>query len=370
MSALVETALRRAFVFNPAVTIHELRMRMRGFRLFGALLATTMLASAAVLATYYWYGAFDYAGDLTNIGRYCFYALSYTLLLVITIGMPAYAAGALTMENEKGTVDMLRATLLTPADVVTGKLLVVLAFGLMLLASTAPVAAWCVLLGGLEPMTIVRVYVFMAAIAAAGVALGGLVSAWQKRTIVAMSITFGLIVLWNVVPPAMGGLLQAMSYSLDSFDESTVSAVVAIGALAVWGFMAAWMLYVVLAWGLSRIHAKFRKTNLGTGLAAGGSILAMVLFLVRFSAALSDLISRAEMSILFLMTPFVQLILVIEEGVVDDMIGAMATGTLSSGASVSAADMQLLIWFLTTGGAIVLAACLWSLAVRKVSAKW
>ena len=101
MSALVETALHKALAFNPAVTVHELRMRMRGFRPFGALLATTLLASAAVLVTYHWYDTFSYGGDLTNVGRYCFYALSYTLLAVITIGMPAYAAGALTMRRRK-----------------------------------------------------------------------------------------------------------------------------------------------------------------------------------------------------------------------------------------------------------------------------
>ena len=368
MSALVETTLQKALAFNPAVTMHELRMRMRGFRPFGALLATTMLASAAVLITYYWYHTFDYYGDLTNVGRYCFYALSYTLLAVITIGMPAYAAGALTTETEKGTIDMLRATLLTPADVVTGKLLVVLAFGLMLLVSTAPIAAWCVLLGGLEPMTIVRVYVFLAAISAAGVALGGCVSAWRKRTVVAMAITFGLIVLWNVIPPVLGGVLQSLKYSLDNFDESTFSAVLAIGILAVWGFMAAWMLYVALAWVLSRINARFRKTNLGTGLASGGCILVLVLFLTRFSEALAELVSQAEISILFLMTPFVQLILVIEESVVDDMVASMTSGTGAS--TVTAAEMQLLIWLLTTGGAMFLAMFLWSLAVRKFGAKW
>ncbi len=368
MSALVEMALQKALAFNPAVTIHELRMRMRGFRPFGALLATTILASAAVLITYYWYDAFDYYGDLTNVGRYCFYALSYTLLLVITIGMPVYAAGALTMETEKGTVDMLRATLLTPADVVTGKLLVVLAFGLMLLASTAPIAAWCVLLGGLEPMAIVRVYVFLAAVSAAGVALGGFVSAWQKRTVVAMAITFGLIVLWNVIPPVIGAVLEGLKYSLDNFDEDVFSTLIGIGILAVWSFMGAWMLYVALAWGLSRIHAKFRKTALGTGIASGGCILVLVLFLTRFSAALSNLVGQAEMSVLFLMTPFVQLILVIEESFAEEMIGSV---TSSGGTpAVTAGEMQLLVWLLTTGGAIFLSVFLWSLAVRKFGAKW
>ncbi|MBN1459173.1 MAG: ABC transporter permease [Armatimonadetes bacterium] len=194
--AALEEGLYRAFRFNPCVARHELRLHMRGWRPFIVLLAYASIASAAVLLTFLpalleeSYGSYG-----EELGRVALTVLSFTQLTLILLLLPAYAAAAIAMEREKRTLDMLRATLVTPADVVTGKLLVVFAFGVVLLLTSLPVAAWCLLLGGVSPKEILYTYSYLLAAGALVSALGLAFSARVARPMGAVVSTYGALIL-------------------------------------------------------------------------------------------------------------------------------------------------------------------------------
>lgn len=131
---------------NPAVARHELPLRMRGARPFLMLLvygtapAVVVLIMLALALSEARQGGRPPSYD-TEMGRSLFAGLVMALLGLMVFGIPAYAAGAVAMEREKRALEMLRATLLSSADVVSSKLLVVLAFAGMLLVTSLPVAA-------------------------------------------------------------------------------------------------------------------------------------------------------------------------------------------------------------------------------------
>ena len=361
------------FDFNPAVAIHELRMRMRGSRPFVMLLAGALLASMAVLITLWYllevegaqYGA---SGSDIQVGRWAFYALAYTLLTLVLFSLPVYAAASVSSEREKGTLDMLRATLLSPSDVVSGKLLVVLAFGGVVLVTTLPVAAWCVLLGGIEPGEIARVYVYLCALAFGGISLGVLISCWRKRSAPAISETTVLMGVWCVGPPLFTGMLLSLQYAGGGggSPSNIVGELVAAVVFVLWALASAWLLFVGLRWLLPKLAARPRGP-LATWLAFGGTAAALVWFVARFADAFLYLVSNARTEVLFVGSPYVAMFLLLQEDAVGDLIRS-AGG--SGAAPASAADLQTLAWLISTGAVVLMALALWALAVRVFRARW
>jgi hypothetical protein len=201
MSEALETGLYRVFRFNPCVAVHELRLRMRGWRPFIVLLAYAGIACAAAALAWIPLALEQhrFGPRAIEIGRITFAVLAHTQLTLILLIVPAYAAGAVTMEREKRTLEMLRASLVTPSDIVSGKLLVILAFGLVLLITSVPVASWCVLLGGVAPEEVFYVYTFLFAVAFFAAALGMLYSARMRRSMGAIVAAYGTLIATGVL---------------------------------------------------------------------------------------------------------------------------------------------------------------------------
>ena len=121
ITGVVESGLYRLFRLNPCIAINELRMRMRGVRPFLVLCLYAGIASAAVLialAAMTYERRVVYGPYAHQAGRTTFTVLAHTQLTLILLILPAYGAGAITMEREKRTLEMLRAALVSAGDVV------------------------------------------------------------------------------------------------------------------------------------------------------------------------------------------------------------------------------------------------------------
>ena len=248
MAEAIERALYWAFRFNPCVVNHELRLRMRAGRAFLLMLTYALLASLAVVIPVFfvaWQRTHLYGsqGSGTSLGRVGLHALAYTELTLIFIALPAYAAATIAAEREKRTLEMLRATLVTPADVVTGKLLVVVAFAAVLLGATVPAAAWCVLMGGVGPSDVIHVFTYLFAVAVAVSAFGVLLSARFQRSLGATVATYAVLLGLGVLSVLVIYAVSVVTMiSRHASSPPAMGSAAALGLIAVPVLVTAWLL--------------------------------------------------------------------------------------------------------------------------------
>lgn len=141
------------YAFNPLL-VRELRSWLRGRRplvlltgylvvCLGGMILAALLCQVRSL--------FRQAPDPASYGRYMFSGLFETQVVLVVLIVLAYSAGAISLEHEKRTFEMLAVTSLSSLEIVAGKALAVCAFAAMLVLTSLPLAALCLLLGGISP---------------------------------------------------------------------------------------------------------------------------------------------------------------------------------------------------------------------------
>lgn len=116
------------------------------------------------------------------------------LLLVLFVG-PGYAAAQISQERERRTLGLLQITLVSPWRIVTGKLGAASAWLLLLVLLAAPMAAAAFFLGGVTVGDLLRGVAYLAVITVAVAALGIGISSMVRRTVAAVVLTYGLVLL-------------------------------------------------------------------------------------------------------------------------------------------------------------------------------
>jgi len=351
MSAFLETNLYRLFRFNPCVTMNELRMRMRGARPFLVLLFYALVAAAAVLLTLIPITierSMSYGPERLEIGRLTFQVLAYTQLTLILLILPAYAAGAITMEREKRTLEMLRATLVTPTDVISGKLLVIFAFALVLLLSSLPVAAWCMLLGGIAPDELFYAYTHLFVVAVFVSALGIFFSSFLSRSMGAIVLTYGTLIALSVLSGVIPGIIM-MILSLGGTGSTSFGSLGAFFILLVLGIASGYV------WLLARLlPPSARRPVIIVGILAA---LAWLVFLLYPSLPAQHAVRTASITWLMILNPYVSL-----GGILSgDFAGMLTSGGMGGPAPAS---IHVLVWSISGVVLLALAASLWALSVR------
>jgi len=135
-------------------------------------------------------------------GQTLFGTLLFGILGLVCFIVPGVAAGAVAGERERLTLVPLQVTLLTPGQVLRGKLLASLAFTTLLLVATLPLLAVAYVLGGVSVPEIAGGLLLVLASAA----FLGMVSIWastllrrvQRATVVSYGLV-GLLVLGTPV---------------------------------------------------------------------------------------------------------------------------------------------------------------------------
>jgi ABC-2 type transport system permease protein len=199
--------------------VKELRSRFRGRRAFVVL--TLYLAVLALIA----YGAYSvvaptarelsqFGGGLiaggnpnasATVGQAIFTLLSVIQLLLVCFIAPALTAGAISLEREKQTLDLLVATPMRPGAIVIGKLLSALAFVVLMILAGIPVSALVLMYGGASIDDILRQQVVLFASAIGFGVIGLFFSALIKRTQTAivltyctvLALTIGTLLIWR-----------------------------------------------------------------------------------------------------------------------------------------------------------------------------
>jgi ABC-type transport system involved in multi-copper enzyme maturation permease subunit len=224
-----------------AVSTKELRGRMRGRRAFAVLTVYLVLLALFSWAVYEFqrsaatsiYGQPGYSGVgapsvalSAQIGQSLFSGLLMIETLLVAVLAPAFTSGAISLEREKQTLDLLVVTPLSSGALVIGKLVSALAYVFVLILSSVPLAAIVFLFGGVGPEDLVRAYLLLAAVAVGYGAIGLFISALVRRTQVATVVTY-LTVLALTVGTAV---LWAFLYSTSGSTPTTTFVTDAGGA--------------------------------------------------------------------------------------------------------------------------------------------
>jgi ABC-type transport system involved in multi-copper enzyme maturation permease subunit len=128
--------------------------------------------------------------------------------VLISLMVPAFAAGAITGEKERQTYEMLLASPMRPGAILLGKLLAALCHLAILVFASLPIVMLCLPLGGMSTQEVFATYVAMAA----SVALFGTVcivaSSYFTRTLASLVVSYLMI-----LPLAMIGVLCYLATS-------------------------------------------------------------------------------------------------------------------------------------------------------------
>ena len=193
-------ALRDIGIGIVAVGTKELRGRMRGRRAF--IFLTFYLV---VLAAFAWMmeliqeqrvnvgfgnGSFFAAAQ---IGREVFIGLLMFQTLLVVFLAPAYTAGAISLEREKQTLDLLATTPISSLAIVLGKLASALTFVFLLILSSIPLTALVFTFGGVSPDDLIRGYLILFITGFGLGTIGLFASSLVRRTQAATVLTYFLV---------------------------------------------------------------------------------------------------------------------------------------------------------------------------------
>lgn len=129
-----------------------------------------------------------------------FTMLQYGLILVL---VPLLGAGAIVDERKERSLQLLVLTDLDPWQITSGKFLARLGVICLIILSNVPVLFFSALLGGVEPLDVVRVFSLTVGTAALFLAVAVAVSAVARNTITAAMITYTILVAYLLSPLAL-----------------------------------------------------------------------------------------------------------------------------------------------------------------------
>jgi ABC-type transport system involved in multi-copper enzyme maturation permease subunit len=186
-----------------AVGVKELRGRMRGRRAFVILTIYLLLLGGfawmveLIMERTY---SFSFGGNGTYataaIGQGIFAALLMLETLQVAFLAPSSTAGAISLEREKQTLELLVVTPITSLAIVLGKLLSALVYVWLLIAASIPLTAVVFMYGGVAPEDVVRGYLVLIVTALGLGAFGLFCSSLVRRTQAATAITiFGVLAM-------------------------------------------------------------------------------------------------------------------------------------------------------------------------------
>jgi len=206
--------LRRTGVGISAIGVKELRGRMRGRRAFvilGLYLVLlggfTWMVELIMERTYSTGLGGGSAFATAAIGQGIFASLLMLETLLVVFLAPMSTVGAISLEREKQTLEMLAATPISSAAIVFGKLVSALVYVWLLIAASIPLTAVVFVFGGVAPEDLARGYLVLVVTALGFGSFGLFCSSLVKRTQAATAIT-----IFGVLAISIGTLFAIVSW--------------------------------------------------------------------------------------------------------------------------------------------------------------
>jgi len=215
---------------NPVLS-KDLRTRMRGSKAF---LVQGFYAGllALMMGLYYlsWWIRYQTGASplliSSDLGRGLYLLIFETQAALVALITPALTAGTITLEREQRTYELLACTRLAPRTILAGKLLSGWLFVVMLVTCSLPLAAVCLMFGGVSFTELVWSYVMLCLFALLFGSIGVLFSAVLARSMQAVLLTYGSVGSYLIATfaadPARAGVLWTLNpfaFVYDSMEK-------------------------------------------------------------------------------------------------------------------------------------------------------
>jgi len=191
-----------------------MRSRMRGLRAPILLFVTTALAiivGLLIMGPEWDNLANPSANGLQNmagIGRNLFVGLVILEAILCGVIAPSLTAGAISLEREQQTLDLLLLTPLSSLNILLSKLLSSLSFAGMVLMCVLPITAISFLLGGVDPAQLCWAFVLILVTVLLFGCMGLYCSTKFPRTSTAAAVAYLTVIVWLALVPVFLGLFQ------------------------------------------------------------------------------------------------------------------------------------------------------------------
>jgi len=188
--------------FNPILT-REIRTRWRGNA--SALLVFGFAALFALfVGMVYSSEVYDIAGKVASVerlaksGRSLFVTAAIAETVALMLLAPILTATTIAGERERGLLEGLQLSPLTPWKIVWGKLSASVTFALVMMVVGLPLTAIAFFLGGVSPGEFCMVFALHLSTTILGASGGLLCSAHSRRANIALRITMFLVCAWVI----------------------------------------------------------------------------------------------------------------------------------------------------------------------------
>lgn len=217
MSKLQPLQSVKQFFMNPVID-KEYRLRMRTSRSMWTLLAY-LIAMGLFSGVIFSIVGIDMRNSIYSSGftGITFIVLSFAQLGLIAFMSPGLTAGVISSEREKQTLNLLLTTQQTSFTIIVSKLIASISFMLLIVFSTLPLYGIVFLYGGISPGQLLSVFAFFIFNMLVFGAFGVLFSTIFKRTMIAVIVTYG-VVLFMFVGTGIIYLLFSFGYNSYGFS--------------------------------------------------------------------------------------------------------------------------------------------------------
>ncbi|MFW5914909.1 MAG: ABC transporter permease [Planctomycetota bacterium] len=179
-----------AYQLLPPLMAKDLKMSLRTRR--AALLQLLFLGVCFVSTWALWPEEGVYSLSSQD-AHYLFTVLGIGQLALVALFAPAFTSPAITMEKERNTFDLLYGTLMSPINIMWGKIGGSLAFLMLVVLSSIPVVSICLVLGGIDLTQLVWFYALLFITAVFFGMIGLTVSALCQKTFIAIIVSYIII---------------------------------------------------------------------------------------------------------------------------------------------------------------------------------
>ena len=163
---------------------------MRGNRAF-VVLTIYLLGMVALIGIVYVPASLSFntvgGPDLATVGKIVFGMIVLVQVFLVTFIAPAFTAGSISGEKQNQSYDLLRTTLLTPRQLVTGKIISALSYIFLLIFASMPIQSMAFLLGGVTFAELI-IGTMLISVTAIAFALIGLYFSTLVKTTVASTV--------------------------------------------------------------------------------------------------------------------------------------------------------------------------------------